>query len=159
MQDKRLSQDEWWCAWINNKNSHNQSKYSKLQCWSQSCMTIVMGTYLQRKLQRCRCRYSCKISRQEKQGSNSKKLWLDCISEIKNTQVDNSKVLDVVMPMIYLTDYSNNYARTSETLWQYYNFDANDNITDSESFKFQVSITRRTHSAGNTKDLKIAIRL
>ena len=63
------------------------------------------------------------------------------------------------MPMIYLTDYSNNYARTSETLWQYYNFDANDNITDSESFKFQVSITRRTHSAGNTKDLKIAIRL
>ena len=63
------------------------------------------------------------------------------------------------MPMISLTDYSNNYARTSETLWQCYNFDPNDNITQSESFNFQVSITIRTPYSGNTKDVQMAIPL
>ena len=32
----------------------------------------------------------------------------DCISEINNTQVDNAKNIDVVMPMYNLTDYSYN---------------------------------------------------
>ena len=46
--------------------------------------------------------------------------FTDCISQINNAQVDIAKDLDVVMPMYNLTEYSNNYSKTSKTLWQYY---------------------------------------
>ena len=46
--------------------------------------------------------------------------FTNCISEINNTQVDNAKVIDIVMPMYNLIEYSDNYAKTSERLWQYY---------------------------------------
>ena len=35
-------------------------------------------------------------------------LFTDCITEIKNTQVDNAKDLDVVTPMYNLREYSDN---------------------------------------------------
>ena len=35
------------------------------------------------------------------------------ISEINNTQVDNAKDIDIVMPMYNLIKCSNNYAKTS----------------------------------------------
>ena len=42
----------------------------------------------------------------------------DCISRINNTQVDNAKELKVLMPIYNLIEYSNNYSKTSESLWQ-----------------------------------------
>ena len=42
--------------------------------------------------------------------------FTDCISEITNTQVDNAKDIDAVMPMYNLIEYSNNYSKTSERL-------------------------------------------
>ena len=63
------------------------------------------------------------------------------------------------MPMYNLTEYSSNYAKTSGSLWQYYKDDLNDNIADSESFKFKARITGRTLAAGNRKDFKIAVSL
>ena len=42
-----------------------------------------------------------------------------CISKINNTQVDNAKDIDIVMPIYNLIEYSNNYSKTSESLWQY----------------------------------------
>ena len=44
----------------------------------------------------------------------------DCVSEINNTQIDNAKDLDDVMPMYNLLEHSNNYLKTSGSLWQYY---------------------------------------
>ena len=41
------------------------------------------------------------------------------INEINNTQVDNAKDIDIVMPMYNLIEYSDNYAKTSGSLWQY----------------------------------------
>ena len=41
------------------------------------------------------------------------------ISEINNTQVDNAKDISIVMPIYNLIKYSDNYAKTSGTLWQY----------------------------------------
>ena len=35
--------------------------------------------------------------------------FTNCISEINNTQVDNAKDLDIVMPMYNLIEYSDNY--------------------------------------------------
>ena len=46
--------------------------------------------------------------------------FTNCISEIKNTQVDNAKDIDIVMSMYNLMEYSDNYAKTSGSLWQYY---------------------------------------
>ena len=42
-----------------------------------------------------------------------------CISKINNTQVDNAKDVDIVMPIYNLIEYSNNYSETSGSLWQY----------------------------------------
>ena len=46
--------------------------------------------------------------------------FINCISEINNTQVDNAKDIDIVMPMNNLIEYSDNYAKTSGSFWQYY---------------------------------------
>ena len=45
--------------------------------------------------------------------------FTNCISEINNTQIDNAKYIDIVMPMHNLIEYSNNYSKTSGSLWQY----------------------------------------
>ena len=42
-----------------------------------------------------------------------------CISEINNTQVDSAKNIDIVYPMYNLIEYSDNYPKTSGSLWQY----------------------------------------
>ena len=36
------------------------------------------------------------------------------------------------MPMYNLIEYNHNYSKTSESLWQYYKDDPNDNIENSE---------------------------
>ena len=63
-----------------------------------------------------------------------------CISRINNTDIDNAKDIDIVMPMYNLIEYSDNYSKTSRGLWQYYKDEPNDNIADSESFKSKAKI-------------------
>ena len=63
------------------------------------------------------------------------------------------------MPMYNLIEYSDNYSKTSGSLWQYYKDDPNDNITQSESFKPKIKITGKTPAAGNTKDVEIIVPL
>ena len=42
--------------------------------------------------------------------------FINCISEINNTQIDNVNDVDIVMPMYNLIEYSDNYAKTSGSL-------------------------------------------
>ena len=42
-----------------------------------------------------------------------------CISENNNTQVDNAKDIDIVMPMYNLIEYSPAYEKISGSLWRY----------------------------------------
>ena len=56
--------------------------------------------------------------------------FVKCISRINNTEIDNAKDIDIVMPMYNLIEYSDNYSKTSGSLWQYYKDDPNNNITD-----------------------------
>ena len=63
------------------------------------------------------------------------------------------------MPMYNLTEYSDNYSNTSESLWQYYKDDPNDNIAGPESFKSKIKITGKTPDVGNTKDVEIIVTL
>ena len=46
--------------------------------------------------------------------------FANCISEINNTQIDNAKDIDIIMPMYNLIECSDNYSKTSRSLWHYY---------------------------------------
>ena len=63
------------------------------------------------------------------------------------------------MPMYNLIEYSDNYSKTSGSLWKYYKDDSNDNIEYSESFKHKIKITGKTPDNGNTKDDEIIVPL
>ena len=93
--------------------------------------------------------------------------FTNCISEINNTQIDNAKDIDIVMPMYNLIEYSDNYARTTGSLWQYCKdiparnngaivIFAENNLTD--LFNFKVKITGQTGDDG-TKDVEIMVPL
>ena len=82
-----------------------------------------------------------------------------CISRINNTDIDTARDIDIVVPMYNLIEYSDNYSKTSGSLWQYYKDDPNDNLTDSESFKYKVKITGKPLDYGNTKDVEIIVPL
>ena len=85
--------------------------------------------------------------------------FTNCISEINNTQVDNAQDIDSVMPMCNLIEYSDNYAKTSESLWQYFRDEPDDNLEDSESFKSKIKITGKTPNNNNVKDVEIMVPL
>ena len=61
--------------------------------------------------------------------------------------------------MYNLIEYSDNYSKTWGSLWQYDRDDPNDNLAESESFKYKIKITSKTPAVGNTKDVKIAVLL
>ena len=85
--------------------------------------------------------------------------FTNCISEINNTQTGNCKDIDIAVPLYDLLEYSDNYAKTSESLWQYYRDEPNDNVADSESFKSKIKIREKTPAAGNEKDVEIMVPL
>ena len=94
--------------------------------------------------------------------------FTNCISEINNTQIDNAKDIDIVMSMYNLIEYSDNYTKTTGSLWQYskhiparnYNNEitvfTRNNLTD--SFNFKVKFTGQTGNNG-TKDVEIMVPL
>ena len=85
--------------------------------------------------------------------------FTNSISEINNTQTDNCKDIDIVMSMYNLIEYSDNYAKTSGSLWQYYRDEPNDNLADSESFNSKIKITGKTPNNGNEKNVEIMVPL
>ena len=85
--------------------------------------------------------------------------FTNCISEINNTKVDNAKDIDIVMSLYNLIEYSDNYAETFGSLWQYYRDEPNNNLVDSESFKSKIKITGKTPAAGNEKDVEVMVPL
>ena len=85
--------------------------------------------------------------------------FADCISEINNTQIDNAKYVDVVIPMYNIIEYIHNYLKASGRLLQYDRYDSNDNITQSDSFKYKIKITGKTPATGNITAVEIAVPL
>ena len=84
-----------------------------------------------------------------------------CISEPKNTQVDNTKDIDIVMPIYNLIEYSDNYSKTSGSLLQYCKdipaVNNNNEIVEftnaslTDIFNFKANMTGQTDNNG-TKD-------
>lgn len=54
--------------------------------------------------------------------------FTDCISEISNRQVDNTKDLDIAMPLYNLIKCSSSYSKKSGSFWQYCRGGPEDNI-------------------------------
>ena len=94
--------------------------------------------------------------------------FADYISQINNTQVDNAKHINVVIPIHNVIKYDNHHLKTSGSLWQYYRDElavhtANDDILDFtvvntviNSFK-QKTITETGN--GGTENIEIMISL
>ena len=90
--------------------------------------------------------------------------FTNCISEINNTQVDNAKDIDIVKPMYNLIEYSNDYSKTSGSLWKYCKdipaVNNNDNIVNfnganaTDSFNFKAKITGHTNNDGEIDNVK-----
>ena len=86
--------------------------------------------------------------------------FINWISEINNTQIDNAKGIDIVMAMYNSIEYSDNYTKTSGSLWQYFRDKPdNNNIEDSESLKSKIEITGKTPNNNNEKDVEIMVPL
>ena len=92
--------------------------------------------------------------------------FTNCIREINNTKTDHAKDIDVVMPMYSLIEYSDNYSKTSEGLWQYYREEpalndarALDNSSGNRaSFNCKQKITGSTKNNG-TKNVEKMVPL
>ena len=80
--------------------------------------------------------------------------FINCKSEISNTETDNAKDIDIVMAMYNLIEYSDNFSKTSAILWQYYKNEPNDTTANSGSFKSKGKITGSTPNNDNKKMLK-----
>ena len=67
------------------------------------------------------------------------------ISKINGVKINNEENLDVVMPIYNLLEYSKNYRKTTDSLWNYYRDEPSDPLSsNSESFKYKTSITGKT---------------
>ena len=108
-------------------------------------------------------------------NTNNKVIFKNCapftdrISKMYNTQVDNAKDIDIVMPMYNLIEYSDNYSKTSGILWQYCKdippVNNNGNIVDfnvtnaTDSFNFKAKITGWTGDDGKVNNVEIMVSL
>ena len=107
-------------------------------------------------------------------NTNKKVIFKSCapftnsINQVNNMDLENAKYLDIVMPMYNLIEYSDDYSKTSASLWQYtkdipavndnnaiVNF-SNNNLTD--SFNFKVKITGQTGD-NRTRNVEIMVPL
>ena len=81
--------------------------------------------------------------------------------------MDNAEYIDIVIPMYNLIEYSDNYSKTSGSLWQYCKeiptVDNNGNIqnfdgtNETDSFKFKTKITGQTGSNRRTDNVEIMV--
>ena len=107
-------------------------------------------------------------------NTNKKRIFKNCalftnsIIEINNTQVDNAKDIDVIVPLYNLLKCSPAYAKTSSTLWQcckdipaVEDNNANVDFTENnltDSFNFKVKRTGQTRDDG-AKNVEIMVPL
>ena len=82
----------------------------------------------------------------------------NCINEINNTKVDNTKDIDLVTPMYHLMQYSNNYSKTLGSLWEYCRDEPDESIRDSKSFNFKSRFLNDTDNT-STVNVEIAVSL
>ena len=63
------------------------------------------------------------------------------------------------MPLYNFIEYSDNYAKTTGSLWQYFRDKPNNNLANAESFKSKIKTTEKTPAAVNEKDVEVKVPL
>ena len=89
--------------------------------------------------------------------------FTNCTSKINNIEIDNAEYIDIVMLMYNLIEYSDNYSKTSGSLWQYCKeipaVNNDGNIVDfnganaTDSFNFKTKITGQTAADNNNGNI------
>ena len=75
--------------------------------------------------------------------------FINCNSKINGVKIDNAEDLNIVMLMYNLLEYSKNYKKTTSSLLNYYRDDPSNPLSsNSESFKYNTSITGNTYNIG-----------
>ena len=86
-----------------------------------------------------------------------------CVTHINDVHVETAENLDIIMPMYNLLEYSNNYADSSGSLWQFKRDEQNrtaagipnDVTTDnSSSFKYKSSVLGESTADGADRKFK-----
>ena len=95
--------------------------------------------------------------------------FTNCISKINNTQIDNAESIDIVIPMYKLIEYSDNYSKTSGSLWQYCkeipavnnagNIVDFDGANATDSFDFKTKTTGKTDDDDEIINIEIMVPL
>ena len=87
--------------------------------------------------------------------------FINCISKINGTKIDNAEDLDVVMPMYNLPEYSKNYGKATDSFWNYYRHEPSDPLSyNPECFKYKTSVVRKTPEDNDSlPNTKVAIPL
>ena len=82
--------------------------------------------------------------------------FTNCISKINYTQIDHAEYTNIVMPIYNLTEYSDNYSKTSGSLRQYFKeilaINNNGAIVDFNEANATDSFNSKTKVTGQTND-------
>ena len=87
-------------------------------------------------------------------------LFISCITKVNGELIEDAEDLDIVMPIYNLLEYSKNYKKTVGSLYNYYrdelsddgnnnNF-LNNNVVDSNTFKYKNKIIGNTYNVDST---------
>ena len=86
--------------------------------------------------------------------------FINCMSKINNTLIDNVEDLYIVIPMYNLNEYSKNYSKTSGSLWSFYRDEPSSGtegninyfIKGSKSFGYKTAITGKLENNNLEKE-------
>ena len=91
-----------------------------------------------------------------------------CVAHINDEHVETAENLDIIMPMYNLLEYSDNYANSSGSLWQFKR-DEQDiraagipnavTTNNSTSFKYKSSLSGAPNATGALENAKIVVPL
>ena len=88
--------------------------------------------------------------------------FISCMTKINNEFVEDADDLDIVIPMYNLLEYSKNYRKTIDSLYNYYRDELSDdnnpnnflntNVVNSNTFKYKNKITGNTYNVAEGAD-------
>ena len=97
--------------------------------------------------------------------------FISCVSKINGETVENAEDLNIVMPMYNLLEYSENYEKTSGSLFNYHRDEPSESgtgdgnnrisisIENSKSFDYKTKIVGSSAAGAEQKDVTIAVPL
>ena len=65
--------------------------------------------------------------------------FVNCTSKINGIKIDDAEDLDVVMPMYNLLEFSKNYRKTTDSLWNYYRDEPNGGLNNAITYSVMGS--------------------